>query len=118
MNQIEEFQPFNEGIRKVWDTETGEWWYAVVDMIEMLTETASPSRYWNELRHSVREKSGIELFDFTEKFSMKSKKNNRQYKIDCSNQEGMLRIVQSIPSSKAEPFKQWLSMPPYFAFQL
>lgn len=108
MSEIEPFEPFDSNIRKVWDQETGEWWYAVVDVIEVLTGTDVPSRYWNDLRRRSKAQ-GVELYDFCVKFPMKSRKNNRTYQTDCSNQEGMLRIIQSIPSNKAEPIKQWLA---------
>lgn len=106
-----EIQPIYqfEGIRRKWREERREYWYAVVDVIEVLAETKSPSRYWNELRSSTKSKSGIELFDFCEKLPMKSRKNNRTYRTDCANPQGLLRIIQSIPSPGAEPFKQWLA---------
>ncbi|MCB9008774.1 MAG: phage antirepressor protein [Ardenticatenaceae bacterium] len=103
-----ELQPLNEyeGLRRIWDESTQRWWFAVVDVVGLLSEATDPSRYWADMKR--RDKSG-QLLAICEKFPMKSPKNNRTYQTECANQEGILRIVQSIPSPKAEPFKQWLA---------
>lgn len=95
-------------IRRVLDEETGEWWYAVVDVVEALTDSTKPRNYWYDLKRREKAKSGIELSDFCRQFKLKAS-NNRFYDTDCANTEGMLRIIQSIPSPKAEPFKRWLA---------
>lgn len=102
LQPIEEF----EGIRKVWDEDTKEYWFAVVDVIELLTESTNPGRYWRDMKYRESEQ---ELDAICVEFPMRHKKNNRTYQTDCANQEGMLRIIQSIPSPKAEPFKLWLA---------
>ena len=96
-------------IRRVWDDENQEWFFAVVDAIEVLTESERPSKYWSDLRKRVKKQSGVELSDFCGKFPLKNPKNNRTYQTDCANVEGLFRIIQSIPSKKAEPFKLWLA---------
>ena len=96
-----------EGIRRVWDEKTDRWWFAVVDVIQALSGATDPSRYWADMKR--RDESG-QLLAICEKFPMKSPKNNRTYQTECADQRGILRIVQSIPSPKAEPFKQWLAM--------
>lgn len=103
-----DLQPLNEyeGLRRIWDETTGRWWFAVVDVVQILSEATDPSRYWADMKR--RDESG-QLLALCEKFPMKSRKNNRTYQTECANQEGLLRIVQSIPSPKAEPFKQWLA---------
>ena len=105
----DQLQPIGEyeGIRKHID-ESGTIWYAVVDVIEVLVESSNPGRYWSDMRN--RREDGAELYAICVEFPMKHKKNGRTYKTDCANQEGLLRIIQSIPSPKAEPFKQWLAM--------
>lgn len=102
-------QPLDEyeGIRRIWDETTGRWWFAVVDVVQLLSEATDPSRYWADMKR--RDESG-QLLANCEKFPMKSPKNNRTYQTECADQQGMLRIIQSIPSPKAEPFKQWLAM--------
>jgi hypothetical protein len=95
-------------IRRVMDEKTGEWWYAVVDVIEVLTDSTKPRNYWYDLKRREKTKSGIELSDICRQFKLKAT-NNRFYETDCANTEGMFRIIQSIPSPKAEPFKRWLA---------
>jgi DNA-damage-inducible protein D len=104
MSDIEVFEPFDESIRKVWNAATQEWWLAVVDVVQILTESADASAYWRQMKRRDKE-----LVTICHKFPLKSLKNNRTYQTDCANQEGMLRIIQSISSPKAEPFKQWLA---------
>ncbi len=104
-----EIQPLDEyeGIRRIWDERTSRWWFAVVDVIYILSEATDPSRYWADMKR--RDESG-QLLALCEKFPLKSRQNNRTYQTECADQQGILRIVQSIPSPKAEPFKQWLAM--------
>ena len=103
-----EIQPLDnyERIRRVWDEKTSHWWFAVVDVVQVLSDATDPSRYWADMKR--RDASG-ELLAICEKFPMKSRKNNRTYQTECADQRGILRIVQSIPSPKAEPFKRWLA---------
>lgn len=95
-------------IRRIIDEETGEWWYAVVDVIEALTDSRKPRDYWYRMKKRVAENEGVELSTVCRQFKLKAA-NNRFYDTDCADNEGMLRIIQSIPSSKAEPFKRWLA---------
>ena len=92
-------------IRRVWDEETEQWVFAVVDVVEALTESARPSKYWSDLKKRVKKQSDVELSAFCGKFPMKHKTINRTYQTECANVEGIFRIIQSIPSPKAEPFK-------------
>ncbi len=104
-----DLQPFDEyeGIRRIWDETTARWWFSVVDVVQFLSEATDASRYWADMKR--RDESG-QLLALCEKFPMKSRINNRTYQTECADQRGILRIVQSIPSPKAEPFKQWLAM--------
>lgn len=95
-------------IRRVLDEATGEWWYAVVDVIEVVTDSTKPRNYWYDLKRREKAKSGVELSEICRQFKLKAT-NNRFYETDCANTEGMFRIIQSIPSPKAEPFKRWLA---------
>lgn len=94
---------FNEQIRRI-DHE-GEIFYAVVDVVEVLTESPNPSDYWYRLKQR-----DLELSTICRKFPVKHKTNNRTYQTECANREGLLRIIQSVPSPNAEPFKRWLAM--------
>lgn len=95
-------------IRRILDEETQEWWYAVVDVIEALTNSLKPRDYWYRMKKRVAENEGFELSTICRQFKLKAP-NSRFYDTDCATLEGMLRIIQSIPSPKAEPFKQWLA---------
>ena len=95
-------------IRRIWDEETQEWWYAVVDVIQALTSSKRPRNYWYDLKLRELSMSGVELSTICRQFKLKAT-NNRFYETDCANIQGLLRIIQSIPSPKAEPFKLWLA---------
>jgi hypothetical protein len=95
-------------IRRILDEETGEWWYAVVDVIEALTDSQKARDYWYRMKKRVAESEGVELSTVCRQFKLKAA-NDRFYNTDCADTEGMFRIIQSIPSPKAEPFKRWLA---------
>lgn len=99
-------------IRRTWDEESGRWWFAVVDVIEALTESVKPRDYWYRMKKRVAESDGLELSTMCRQFRMKAP-NARLYQVECADTEGMLRIIQSIPSPKAEPFKRWLAQVGY-----
>ncbi|MFT5194532.1 MAG: hypothetical protein ACI9EW_001613 [Cellvibrionaceae bacterium] len=102
---IEEFKQF-ERIRRIQNEETGEYFFAVVDVIGTLIESKSPSDYWRKMKK--RDESG-QLRTICPKLPMASAENGKIYQTECATIEGLLRIIQSIPSKKAEPFKQWLA---------
>jgi len=97
-----------DGIRRVWD-ENGKCWYAVVDVIEVLADTNRARKYWNDLKRQVKNQTGLELSEICGQFPLKHKTNGRTYQVECADQEGLLRIIQSVPSPNAEPFKRWLA---------
>lgn len=107
-HELVQLQFENYRIRRVMDEASGTWWYAVVDVIEALTDSHKPRNYWYDLKRREKAKSGIELSAICRQFKLKAP-NNRFYETDCADTEGMLRIIQSIPSPKAEPFKRWLA---------
>jgi hypothetical protein len=98
-NSIINFQ--ESSIRKIWYE--GEWFFSVVDVVGVLSESQDPSNYWTTLK--IREK---QLPTICRKFKMLSS-DAKMRSTDCANTEGVLRIIMSIPSPKAEPFKLWLS---------
>jgi DNA-damage-inducible protein D len=85
-----------------------EWWFSVVDIIEVLTDSDNPRDYWYRMKQREQESSGIELSTFCRQLKLTSA-DGKSYKTDCANTEAAFRIIQSIPSPKAEPFKRWLA---------
>lgn len=86
----------------------GEWFFSVVDIIGVLTESKKPRDYWYRLKMREKEFSDIELSTFCRQLKLKSS-DGKEYLTDCANKKGIFRIIQSIPSKKAEPFKLWLA---------
>lgn len=106
--------PFDDGsagrlIRRVWrdDGSGARWFFSVVDAVAVLTDSATPRRYWAELKRNLH-KEGFQLFARIEQLKMRAL-DGKLRATDAADTETMLRIVQSIPSPKAEPFKQWLA---------
>lgn len=98
-------------IRRVFHN--NEWWHSVIDVVGSLSQSKDPSRYWSELKKKLSEESGgSELFDKIEQLKMPGK-DGKMYLTDCANTETILRIIQSIPSPNAEPFKRWLAKTAY-----
>ena len=85
-----------------------EWWFSVVDVVEALTDSVKPRVYWNAMKTRVKESDGIELSTICRQLKLKAP-DGKKYETDCANTEGIFRIIQSIPSPKAEPFKRWLA---------
>jgi len=102
--QISIFNGFR--VRKV--LHNGEWWFSVIDVVGVLTDTNKPSTYWAMLKSRVYESDGFQLFTICERLKLTST-DGKKYLTDCANTESIFRIIQSIPSPKAEPFKQWLA---------
>jgi DNA-damage-inducible protein D len=93
-----------------------EWWFSVVDVIKVLTESTKPRDYWYKLKKREKEGSGIELSTDCRQLKLESS-DGKLYETDCANTEGIFRIIQSIPSPKAEPFKRWLAKVGYERIQ-
>ncbi|MFQ5435431.1 MAG: Bro-N domain-containing protein, partial [Anaerolineae bacterium] len=106
MTNIKLFE--SKKIRSFWDEETEKWYFAIVDVVEALTDSVKPRDYWYRLKKREKVKSGVELSTLCRQFKLKAA-NNRMYDTECGDIEATLRIIQSIPSPKAEPFKQWLA---------
>ena len=84
-----------------------KWFFSIIDIIEVLTESTIPRRYWSDLKIKLKEE-GFELYDFIVQLKLKAG-DGKEYETDCADTEGIFRIIQSIPSKKAEPFKRWLA---------
>ncbi|MEK6913817.1 MAG: Bro-N domain-containing protein [Nanoarchaeota archaeon] len=85
-----------------------KWFFSVIDIIEALTESENPRNYWSMLKIREKEFSKIELSTICVQLKLKSK-DGKEYETDVADTEGIFRIIQSIPSKKAEPFKRWLA---------
>ncbi len=101
-NKLVVFQ--NKNIRRIWREE--EWYYSVVDIIEVLTDSPTPRQYWGKVKD--REFVKLQLSPIWVQLKLLSN-DGKKYKTDCVNTKGAFRLIQSIPSKKAEPFKQWLA---------
>jgi len=99
----------DQKIRTAWDAEKEEWYFSIIDVISVLTGTANPRRYWSDLKRKVKAEGANELYEKIVQLKMLSS-DGKRYKTDVANTEQLLRIIQSIPSPKAEPFKAWLAM--------
>lgn len=105
-NKITIFE--NKQVRTLWKADEEEWYFSVVDVVEILTDSADPNNYWKVLKNRLK-KEGSELVTNCNRLKMRSHKDGKSYNTDCLNTKGVLRLVQSIPSPKAEPFKMWLA---------
>jgi len=102
----------NQAIRTAWDEEKEEWYFSVVDVVGVLTEQETPrgaTNYWAKLKERLKEEGANELLTNCQQLKLKSSKDGKRYKTDVADTEQLLRIIQSIPSKKAEPFKMWLA---------
>lgn len=95
-------------IRSVWDNEREEWYFSVVDVIGSLTESNNPRDYWYRVKNRMSEEERSELSTFCRQLKLKST-DGKSYKTDVADMQGIFRIIQSVPSPKAEPFKMWLA---------
>ena len=103
---MELIELFDNGIRRVWDEETQEWYLVIVDVVEVLSESKNPKGYLRDLR---RRDEGLKEGWGQIATPLVIETPGGKQKINCANKEGILRIIQSIPSKKAEPFKMWLA---------
>lgn len=95
-------------IRSVWDNEREEWYFSVVDVIGSLTESNNPRDYWYRVKKRMSEEERSELSTFCRQLKLKST-DGKSYKTNVADMQGIFRIIQSVPSPKAEPFKMWLA---------
>ena len=95
-------------IRKVWDEEKELWYFSVVDVIEALTDSNKPRDYWFRMKDRVKTEEGLQLSTNCRQLKLTAS-DGKNYLTDCANTENVFRIIESIPSPKAEPFKRWLA---------
>jgi prophage antirepressor-like protein len=98
-------------IRRAWHNE--EWWFSIIDVVGILSENAIPKRYWSDLKRKLAQEAGSEQpYEKIVRLKL-SAPDGKQRDTDCANTEILFRIIQSIPSPKAEPFKRWLAQVGY-----
>ena len=103
-------------VRSVWDEEEQQWYFSVIDVVEVLTESVNPRDYWFKMKKRVHSEDGLELSTICRQFKMIAQ-DGKNRETDCANVKSLFRIIQSIPSPKAEPFKQWLAQVGYERMQ-
>ncbi len=104
MTNIKLFQ--DKKIRSAWNEEEEQWYFSVVDVVAALTDSPNPRQYWRKMKD--RDLKEYQSYPFWVQLKLTST-DGKKYSTDCANIKGLLRIIQSIPSPKAEPFKQWLA---------
>ena len=113
MAQNDKIQLFEDKrIRTAWDEEKEEWYFSIVDVVAVLTDQPDQrgaSNYWAKLKQRLKEEGADQLLTNCQQPKMKSPKDGKRYNTDVADTEQLLRIVQSIPSPKAEPFRAWLA---------
>ena len=97
----------NKKVRSVWDAEAEKWYISVIDVVEVLTESVNPNNYWKVLKNRLK-KEGNQSVTNCNQLKLQSA-DGKYYKTDVADVEQLFRLIQSIPSPKAEPFKQWLA---------
>ena len=113
MIEVEQLQLFeSQKIRTAWDEDKEQWYFSIVDVVAVLTDQADQrgaSNYWAKLKQRLKEEGADQLLTNCQQLKLKSPKDGKRYKTDVADTEQLLRIIQSIPSPKAEPFKRWLA---------
>ena len=104
MSNIKLFQ--DKKIRSNWNEDEEQWYFSVVDVVEALTDSPNPRQYWRKMKD--RDLKEYQSYPFWVQLKLASS-DGKKYATDCANVKGLFRIIQSIPSPKAEPFKQWLA---------
>lgn len=102
------FEFFDDNIRYVWHKQEEEFYFSVVDVVGVLTGSEKPRRYWSDLKHKLKSEGSCETYEKIVQLKMPAA-DGKMRMTDVANMEQLLRIIQSIPSPKAEPFKQWLA---------
>ncbi len=98
----------NQEVRLKWDDEIGEYYFSVVDVVGILSGSKNPNNYWKVLKKRLKDE-GVELVTICNQLKLPSHKDGKMYKTDVATAKQLFRIIQSIPSPNAEPFKQWLA---------
>lgn len=95
-------------VRTLWDTDKEEWYFSVIDVIAVLTDSTNPRKYWSVLKNRLKSESNRQLATICSQLKMPGA-DGKMYKTDCMTRQQLFRLIQSIPSPKAEPFKLWIA---------
>ncbi len=109
MTQQSAIKIFEESqVRTLWDSEQEEWYFSIIDVVHVLTNSDNPRRYWSDLKRKIKKEGATQLYENIVQLKMPAS-DGKSYKTDVATQEQLFRLIQSIPSPKAEPFKQWMA---------
>ena len=109
MSDAQALQLFeDQTIRTAWDEQAEEWYFSIVDVVGVLTQSPNPNNYWKVLKKRLSDE-GSQLVTNCNQLKLKSPKDGKRYKTDVATTEQLLRLIQAIPSPKAEPLKLWLA---------
>ena len=114
MSNIKLFE--DKQVRTFWDEKEEQWYFSIVDVVEVLTNSANARDYWFKMKMRVKIEDGLELSTICRQLKLKAT-DGKMRETDCASTQNLLRIIQSIPSPKAEPFKQWLAKVGYERMQ-
>ena len=103
-------------VRTYWDAKEEQWYFSVIDVVEILTNSPNPRYYWFKMKLRITTEDGLELSTICRQLKLKAT-DGKMRETDCTTTQNLLRIIQSIPSSQAEPFKQWLAKVGYERIQ-
>ena len=98
---------YDDKVRKVWHSQEEEWYFSIVDVIEVLTDSERPRKYWGDLKKKLKTE-GSQLSEEIGQLKLPSS-DGKLYKTDVATTQQLFRLIQSIPSPKAEPFKMWMA---------
>jgi len=106
MNSIKLFE--SKKIRSVWNEEEQKWYFSIIDIISVLTDSSRPRKYWSDLKKKLFKEGYEQLSEKIGQLKLEAE-DGKKYLTDVSDTETLMRLIQSIPSPKAEPFKRWLA---------
>ncbi|MEO5942896.1 MAG: BRO family protein [Ferruginibacter sp.] len=106
MSNIKLFE--SKRVRSEWNEKERKWYFSIIDIIEILSESNNPRRYWSDLKIKLQKEGFIQLYEIIVQLKLESP-DGKKYTTDCADSKSLFRIIQSIPSPKAEPFKLWLA---------
>jgi len=114
MSAIKLFE--NKQVRTHWDSKEEQWYFSIIDVVEVLTDSSNPGEYWFKMKIRVKTDDGVELSTICRRLKLKAT-DGKMRETDCANTQSLLRVLQYIPSPKAEPFKMWLAKVGYERIQ-